>query len=78
MQSIKTYFADLSQRLGLADELIVLSPKRRVAKQPIQLGEVKERCRPDGPTTRLYDLEVAEGLHEGAEVSAAEQAPAPR
>jgi len=39
---------------------------------------VKERCRPDGPTTRLYDLEVAEGLHEGAEVSAAEQAPAPR
>ncbi|MBF8223559.1 hypothetical protein IHD13_12955, partial [Halomonas sp. 328] len=24
---------------------------------------VKERCRPDGPTTRLYDLEIAEGLH---------------
>ena len=34
MQSIKTYFADLSQRLGLADELIVLSPKRRAAKKP--------------------------------------------
>ena len=23
----------------------------------------KERCRPDGPTTRLYDLELAQGLH---------------
>ena len=24
---------------------------------------VRERCRPDGPTTRLYDLELAQGLH---------------
>ncbi|RDB42414.1 hypothetical protein DU490_13475 [Halomonas sp. DQ26W] len=43
MQSIKTYFADLSQRLGLADELIVLSPKRRATKQPMQLGEVQDQ-----------------------------------
>ncbi|WP_445011846.1 hypothetical protein [Vreelandella stevensii] len=29
MQSIHQYFANLSQQLGLADELIRLSPKRR-------------------------------------------------
>ncbi|SHF30288.1 hypothetical protein SAMN02745148_02287, partial [Modicisalibacter ilicicola DSM 19980] len=32
---------------------------------------VLERSRPDGPTTRLYDLEVAEGLHEATEVQTA-------
>ena len=43
MQSIQRYFADLSQRLGLADELIQLSPRRKSAKQPIQLGDVQDQ-----------------------------------
>lgn len=34
---------------------------------------VKERCRPDGPTTRLYDLELAKGLH--PEATAETEAP---
>ncbi|MCE8026921.1 DUF6708 domain-containing protein [Billgrantia aerodenitrificans] len=57
MQSIKTYFADLSQRLGLADELIVLSPKRRAAKQPMQLGEVQDQ-------TEHY-MDLSSGAEEG-------------
>ncbi|WP_043531448.1 DUF6708 domain-containing protein [Litchfieldella xinjiangensis] len=57
MQSIKTYFANLSQQLGLADELIVLSPKRRAAKQPMQLGEVQEQ-------TEHY-LDLSSGAEEG-------------
>ncbi|SDL18337.1 hypothetical protein SAMN05661010_00984 [Modicisalibacter muralis] len=43
MQSIRTFFADLSQRLGLADEVITLSPKRRAANKPFQLGDVQEQ-----------------------------------
>src|SRR5690554_1073640 len=43
MQSIQRYFADLSQRLGLADELIQLSPRRKSAKRPIQLGDVQDQ-----------------------------------
>ncbi|PAU75404.1 DUF6708 domain-containing protein [Halomonas salipaludis] len=57
MQSIKTYFANLSQRLGLADELIVLSPKRRAAQQPMQLGEVQDQ-------TEHY-LDLSSGAEEG-------------
>ncbi|RDB42227.1 hypothetical protein DU490_14060 [Halomonas sp. DQ26W] len=57
MQSIKTYFADLSQRLGLADELIVLSPKHRAAKHPMQLGEVQDQ-------TEHY-LDLSSGAEEG-------------
>ncbi|MBF8222582.1 DUF6708 domain-containing protein, partial [Halomonas sp. 328] len=57
MQSIKTYFANLSQRLGLADELVVLSPRRRAARQPMQLGEVQEQ-------TELY-LDLSSGAEEG-------------
>lgn len=29
---------------------------------------VRERSRPDGPTTRLYDLELVEGLHDDPEL----------
>lgn len=43
MQSIKTYFSNLSQQLGLADGLVVLSPKCQAAKQPMQLGEVQDQ-----------------------------------
>ncbi|RDB42415.1 hypothetical protein DU490_13485 [Halomonas sp. DQ26W] len=57
MQSIQTYFADLSQRLGLADELIVLSPKRRAAKQPMQLGEVQDQAE--------HYLDLSSGAEEG-------------
>ncbi|MBD3897164.1 hypothetical protein IEI94_15000 [Halomonas sp. ML-15] len=57
MQSIKTYFANLSQRLDLADELIVLSPERRAAQQPMQLGEVQDQ-------TEHY-LDLSSGAEEG-------------
>ncbi|WP_445011038.1 DUF6708 domain-containing protein [Vreelandella stevensii] len=57
MQSIHQYFANLSQQLGLADELIQLSPKRRAAKQPMQLGEVQEQ-------TEHY-LDLSSGAEEG-------------
>ncbi|WP_355661604.1 DUF6708 domain-containing protein [Halomonas salifodinae] len=57
MQSIKTYFAHLSQRLGLADELVVLSPRRRAARQPMQLGEVQDQ-------TEQY-LDLSSGAEEG-------------
>lgn len=43
MQSIRTFFADLSQQLGLADEVIALSPKCRAANKPFQLGDVQEQ-----------------------------------
>lgn len=57
MQSIHQYFANLSQQLGLADELIRLSPKRRAAKQPMQLGEVQDQ-------TEHY-LDLSSGAEEG-------------
>ncbi|MDQ7729777.1 DUF6708 domain-containing protein [Halomonas sp. SpR8] len=57
MQSIHRYFANLSQQLGLADELIRLSPKRRAAKQPMQLGEVQDQ-------TEHY-LDLSSGSEEG-------------
>ncbi|MCE8031890.1 hypothetical protein EKK97_11060 [Billgrantia tianxiuensis] len=57
MQSIRNFFADLSQRLGLADDVIVLSPKRRAARQPMQLGEVQEQ-------TEHY-LDISSGAEEG-------------
>ncbi|WP_249978715.1 DUF6708 domain-containing protein, partial [Vreelandella olivaria] len=57
MQSIKNTFATLSQQLGLADELMVLSPKRRAARQPMQLGEVQEQ-------TEHY-LDLSSGAEEG-------------
>ncbi|EPC01417.1 hypothetical protein L861_05100 [Litchfieldella anticariensis FP35 = DSM 16096] len=43
MHSIHNFFADLSQKLGLADEVIRLSPRRPAAKQPFQLGDVQEQ-----------------------------------
>ncbi|MDQ7729778.1 DUF6708 domain-containing protein [Halomonas sp. SpR8] len=57
MQSLHRYFANLSQQLGLADELIRLSPKRRAAKQPMQLGEVQDQ-------TEHY-LDLSSGAEEG-------------
>ncbi|WP_340163063.1 DUF6708 domain-containing protein, partial [Vreelandella olivaria] len=57
MQSLKNTFATLSQQLGLADELIQLSPKRRAARQPMQLGEVQEQ-------TEHY-LDLSSGAEEG-------------
>ena len=57
MQSIQRYFADLSQRLGLADELIRLSPRRKSAKQPIQLGDVQDQ-------TEVY-LDLSSGAESG-------------
>src|SRR5690554_1138616 len=57
MQSIQRYFADLSQRLGLADELIRLSPRRKSAKQPIQLGDVQDQ-------TEIY-LDLSSGAESG-------------
>src|SRR5690554_2166443 len=57
MQSIQRYFADLSQRLGLADELIQLSPRRKSAKQPIQLGDVQDQ-------TEIY-LDLSSGAESG-------------
>ncbi|MDQ7729779.1 DUF6708 domain-containing protein [Halomonas sp. SpR8] len=57
MQSINRYFANLSQQLGLADELIRLSPKRRAAKQPMQLGEVQDQTE--------YYLDLSSGAEEG-------------
>ncbi|WP_069385000.1 DUF6708 domain-containing protein [Halomonas caseinilytica] len=43
MQRIKTFFADLSQKAGLADEILRLSPHRRAADKPFQLGDVQEQ-----------------------------------
>ncbi|UYG07653.1 DUF6708 domain-containing protein [Halomonas sp. M4R1S46] len=43
MQRIQTFFADLSQQAGLADEIIRLSPRRRAAAKPYQLGDVQEQ-----------------------------------
>src|SRR5690554_2753735 len=57
MQSIQRYFADLSQRLGFADELIRLSPRRKSAKQPIQLGDVQDQ-------TEIY-LDLSSGAESG-------------
>src|SRR5690554_6854425 len=57
MQSIQRYFADLSQRLGLAGELIQLSPRRKSAKQPIQLGDVQDQ-------TEVY-LDLSSGAESG-------------
>ncbi|TVP51135.1 MAG: hypothetical protein EA345_03350 [Halomonas sp.] len=57
MQSIKNYFATLSQQLGLADELVELSPNRQAAKQPMQLGEVQDQ-------TEHY-LDLTSGGEEG-------------
>ncbi|MCE8031300.1 hypothetical protein HOP54_21670 [Halomonas daqingensis] len=76
MRATATYDAFMLPATFLRDLTAKYARQRAVRNQWHPL--VKERCRPDGPTTRLYDLEVAEGLHEGAEVSAAEQAPAPR
>ncbi|MDR5866831.1 DUF6708 domain-containing protein [Halomonas koreensis] len=43
MPRIQTFFADLSQKAGLADEVIRLSPRRRAADKPYQLGDVQEQ-----------------------------------
>ncbi|MDR5866832.1 DUF6708 domain-containing protein [Halomonas koreensis] len=43
MQRIQSFFADLSQKAGLADEIIRLSPRRRAAAKPYQLGDVQEQ-----------------------------------
>lgn len=43
MQGIKTFFANISQQAGLADEVIALSPRRRAAQKPFQLGDVQEQ-----------------------------------
>ncbi|UYG07652.1 DUF6708 domain-containing protein [Halomonas sp. M4R1S46] len=43
MPRIQTFFADLSQKAGLADEIIRLSPRRRAAAKPFQLGDVQEQ-----------------------------------
>ncbi len=43
---------------------------RRRAEKRQWHALVRERCRADGPTTRLYDLELAEGLHPEAAAAA--------
>ncbi len=59
MQRIQTFFADLSQKAGLADEIIRLSPRRHRARaevtQPIQRAArkpaaISARVRPSRPT----------------------------
>src|SRR5690554_6368556 len=48
--------------MGVLQDLSAACARKRAARNqwhPL----VKERCRPDGSTTRLYDLELAEGLH---------------
>jgi len=48
--------------MGVLQDLTATCARKRAARNqwdPL----VKERCRPDGPATRLYDLELAQGLH---------------
>ena len=60
----------LFQPAALVQDWTTAVARRRARKQQWDM-RVLERSRPDGPTTRLYDLEVAEGLHEATEVQTA-------
>ncbi|SHF30254.1 hypothetical protein SAMN02745148_02286, partial [Modicisalibacter ilicicola DSM 19980] len=43
MHGIRGFFDKVARKAGLADDMIVLSPKRRAAEKPFQLGDVQEQ-----------------------------------